>query len=223
MLLREMLQIEKGVTAIVGSGGKTSLMTALSGELSRQGKVIVCTTTHIARPKQIPCLLNEDCRQAERYLQTHELVCLGSQTPDGKLTAPPVAYAELCKWADFVLVEADGSRGLPAKAHDAHEPVIPPQAGQTVCVFGMRAIGGIIAEVVHRPSVFAAQMHVRVSDVLTVRLAAEHLRLERCYTRVFLNQTDDPETAEKAKELAGLLDCPVCMGSLQKGIFECLC
>ena len=47
-MLAAMLKIEKGVTAIIGSGGKTSLMYALAEELGEKNRVIVCTTTLIS-------------------------------------------------------------------------------------------------------------------------------------------------------------------------------
>ena len=51
-MLSDILDIKKGITAIIGSGGKTTLMIKLAKELSQKGKVIICTTTHI-----YPCLL----------------------------------------------------------------------------------------------------------------------------------------------------------------------
>lgn len=38
------------VTAVTGSGGKTSLMLALARELAEEGKVLVTTTTKIYKP-----------------------------------------------------------------------------------------------------------------------------------------------------------------------------
>lgn len=47
MKLQKALEIQPGVTAIIGGGGKTTLMECLAEELSAQARVIVCTTTHI--------------------------------------------------------------------------------------------------------------------------------------------------------------------------------
>lgn len=44
----EALGIVPGITAIIGGGGKTSLMNRLAAELSAAGsRVIICTSTHI--------------------------------------------------------------------------------------------------------------------------------------------------------------------------------
>ena len=47
MKLSEALDVRPGVTAIIGGGGKTTLMECLAAELAAQARVIVCTTTHI--------------------------------------------------------------------------------------------------------------------------------------------------------------------------------
>ena len=58
MNLSEALQIRPGVTAIIGGGGKTTLMERLAHELSGKARVIVCTTTHIYPEKAMPCLVS---------------------------------------------------------------------------------------------------------------------------------------------------------------------
>ena len=42
--------IEHGITAIIGGGGKTTLMYTLANELAEHGSVIVCTSAKIYRP-----------------------------------------------------------------------------------------------------------------------------------------------------------------------------
>ena len=58
---------------------------------------------------------------------------VGTPCGDGKFGPPEQSWAELCTLADYVLVEADGSRGLPLKAHLSHEPVLPQEAGSSPC------------------------------------------------------------------------------------------
>ena len=54
----------------------------------------------------------------------------------------------------MLLVEADGSRRLPLKAHAPHEPVIPKEAGCVLCVVGARGFDRPIRKAVHRPEQF---------------------------------------------------------------------
>lgn len=58
MELAKALDVRPGVTAIIGGGGKTTLMECLAEELSAQARVIVCTTTHIYPEQNMPCLVS---------------------------------------------------------------------------------------------------------------------------------------------------------------------
>ena len=53
MELRELLEIGPGLTALIGGGGKTTLMYHLASELRQQGTVLVCTTTKIWPPAHL--------------------------------------------------------------------------------------------------------------------------------------------------------------------------
>ena len=54
MELWKLLDIRPGLTAVIGSGGTTSLLRVLAQELSRRGSVLLATTTHIMRPDWCP-------------------------------------------------------------------------------------------------------------------------------------------------------------------------
>lgn len=205
------LHIYPGVTAIIGSGGKTTLLYTLAGELARKGSVIVTTSTHIWKPEHLPWIAETG--------KVGGLVCLGTPCENGKLTAPAQSFSQLAELADFVLVEADGSKGLPLKAHAPHEPVIPENAGQVICVVGASGLGRSIKEVVHRPEIF---YELTQSEIATPKAVAEALRKENFHTAVLINQTDSTERAALAKELAGYLTCPVLVAALQKGEMICL-
>ena len=117
MQIAPLLHVGRGVTAIIGGGGKTTLMETLAGELSKKGKVIITTTTHICRPKQYETLLDADEAAVSAALERSGIVCVASQAESGKLCAPWLSMGTLAQLADFVLVEADGAKRLPLKAH----------------------------------------------------------------------------------------------------------
>ena len=206
MLFAEALHITRGVTAIIGSGGKTSLMYRLAQEL--QGRVIVCTSTQIFPPKHIPFV-----QRIEAFEGT---VCVGTPCPNGKLGPPEQSFEELAEIADYVLVEADGSKHLPLKAHAPHEPVIPNKATQRITVVGASGLNQPISEVVHRHEIF---YDLTQSALATPQAVAACLQTEALGDRIFINQTDTNECA--ARELAELLPWPVTLGSLQKGEIVC--
>lgn len=112
--LWKLLGVTQGLTAVIGSGGKTSLLYELAEELRPCGTVLLATTTHIMKPPQYP--FAETAEQLSAALAAEGVACAGSFTPEGKLTAPD--FDGWQQAADFVLVEADGSKRLPAKAHE---------------------------------------------------------------------------------------------------------
>lgn len=211
--LRELLGVTRGVTAVIGSGGKTSLLYRLAEELRTCGTVLLATTTHIIRPPQYP--FAETATQLRAALAAEGAACAGSYTPEGKLTAP--AFDGWEQAADFVLVEADGSKRLPAKAHEAWEPVLPPQRRRTICVLGASAFGQPIRQAAHRPALFAQLAGVPWSAAITPEMAARVIRREGFTDIIYVNQVDEleppPSWAEEFRKEAGI---PVVIGSLQR-------
>ena len=99
MQIAPLLHVGRGVTAIIGGGGKTTLMETLAGELSKKGKVIITTTTHICRPKQYETLLDADEAAVSAALERSGIVCVASQAESGKLCAPWLSMGTLAQLA----------------------------------------------------------------------------------------------------------------------------
>ena len=223
MKLSEALRVQPGVTAIIGGGGKTTLMECLAAELSAQARVIVCTTTHIYPEQNMPCLVSPTEAEVEAELARTRCVCVGSVSESGKFSAPELPFRTLCAMADFVIVEADGAKRLPLKAHASHEPVVPPEANQTILVVGASGFGRPMRESVHRAPIAAQALGVDEDTVVSPELWAKFLNLEALHTRVLVNQAENEQEQKAAKTLAAGLSCPVCMAALQKEWVECLC
>ena len=212
------LPIRPGVTAVIGGGGKTALLRRLGEELSREAAVLLCTTTKIYPFPGIPT-----AHTAAEILDFRgNLLCAGTPLENGKLTAPPLPMAELARRFDYVLVEADGSAGRPLKAHAPHEPVIPPEANQTILVVGASGFGRPILEAAHRPALYARLAGAGEADAATPERAAKVLLAEALHTRVFCNQAEAAPQMAAARTLGRLLDCPVAAGSARKGDIQCL-
>lgn len=140
------------VTALVGGGGKTSTMLALGRELVEAGeRVTITTTTHI-RPVPQPW--------------PEGLSVVGVPVGEGKLgpVAQPDSLAVPGRW---LLIEADGSRGRPAKAPAPWEPVLTEQTGLVLAVQGLTAVGGRVDAVCHRPERVCALLGVLPEHLLT--------------------------------------------------------
>ena len=223
MKLSEALDVRPGVTAIIGGGGKTTLMECLAAELAAQARVIVCTTTHIYPEQTMPCLVSPTEAEVRAALARAGCVCVGSVSENGKLSAPELPFRTLCALAGYVLVEADGAKRLPLKAHAAHEPVVPPEANQTILVVGASGFGKPMRESVHRAPLAAQALGVGEDTIVTPELWASFLNFEALHTRVLVNQAENEQEQTTARALAAGLHCPVCMAALQKRWIECLC
>lgn len=216
----EALDIRTGVTAIIGSGGKSTLLSVLAQELA-PAAVVLCTTTHMFPPEGVPTLCTRDEREVADALAARRAVCLGAPAGDGRLRAPLLPMDRLADLADYVLVEADGSRTLPLKAHAPHEPVVPDEAGEVICVAGLSGLGQPIRSCAHRPERYAALAGLGEDEPVTPAAAAAVLNAEGLADRYYLNQADDAAGEALARTLAGLLDRPAAYGSLHRRVVRC--
>jgi probable selenium-dependent hydroxylase accessory protein YqeC len=235
--------------ALVGGGGKTSLMFALARELRSQGRrVVTGTTTKILyrEVQSCPCVIlpasgtrwHEKMRDA---LETHGLVfidqgVLGSGKVEG--IHPDVAdliYRD--PKVDFLIIEADGSAGRPVKAPAAHEPVIPRSATTVIAVMGLEALGkSLVPEVVFRLELFEEMTGLKSGDPLTLHALAMPFQAPSGLFKgvpptarraVFLNKLDLLHDQKEAMELADMLlhasatlvDMVV-MGSITMGSYQ---
>ena len=212
--LAEALGVRPGVTSVIGSGGKTSLLAALASELP--GTVILTTTTHILPFEGIFTFTMQGMHGLAEKLAESRVVCVGSQAEkNGKLVAPELGIDVLATLADYVIVEADGARRLPLKAHATWEPVIPACSNRTIVVFGASGLGHPVREKIHRPELFCELTGCAPNDLATPELVARAANAETLADVALVNQAD--VAPEQARELAALLAIPAFVGSVRDG------
>ena len=219
----EALGVRQGVTAVIGGGGKTTLLRTLGEELARSGaRVILATTTKFLPFPGIETVPGGE-REIAEALGRAPLVCAAAPWGEsGKLAESPVPMARLAALADYVLVEADGSAGLPLKAHAPHEPVIPAEAVRTILALGASGFGRPIREAAHRPERYAELAGCGIGAAVTPELAARVIRAEGLGDLVLVNQAETPEAREMARKMAESLPLPVWAGSLRRGEIVCV-
>lgn len=215
-------RIPRGVSSIIGSGGKTSLMHALSLILSKKGKVLLSTSTHIYPFSHCENIIVRESDSPEKILSLvkegfskENILCLGAEGREGKLSKAPISFSALESTCDYLLLEADGSKRLPAKAHNEREPQIPKESNLTILVFGASALNKEIRLVVHRPEIFRALFSPAPPEesLLSKEILAEALQKEGLGDIVLVNQADSIEKKER-ENLRSFLE-----ETLQKPVF----
>jgi len=178
--LSEILGIEKNeIISITGSGGKTTLLYLLAGELAHLGfKAILTTTTHLKKPdaEDLPLIIDENeeslLRRVRETLKEFPCVLAArSCSPEGKLDGFGGDFiGKLLNLAetDVVLVEADGARMKSLKGYAPHEPVIPSATTQILVVVGLDCVGRPLSEeCVHRSALAAEAFGIREGEIIT--------------------------------------------------------
>jgi molybdenum cofactor cytidylyltransferase len=174
------LGVEPGdLVALVGGGGKTSLMLALGRALVGAGqRVILTTTTRIAShelalaPAACPAgddealaaaLASAGCCLVTREVGPHKAAGVEPDMPRQWLARPDV---------DVVVVEADGAAQRPVKLPADHEPALPDGTTLLVALVGIDALAGPLEQVAHRPERVASWLGISPGEWLTPALLA---------------------------------------------------
>ena len=226
MNLHKALEIRPGVTSVIGSGGKSTLLARLAAELAEGGATVaLATTTHFMPFPGVACVAGGSAEEVRLALAAHGVTCVaapagGATGAAGKLGPAALAPVELARLADYVLVEADGSKRLPLKAHAAWEPVVPEGSTQSVLVVGASGFGRPVHEAVHRPERFCELAGCLPEDEATPEAVAAVIRAEGLAGRVVVNQCEGEGALACAQRLEALLDVPVAAGSLREGHLE---
>ena len=237
---------ENQAVAVIGSGGKTSLIWHLAATLSPGRRVLVTPTAKMLVPEKTIY----DRYYGDTLPVSSPGVTLGGvfNRTSGKLESYPLTDLErIVPEYNLVLLEADGSRGLPLKAWNEREPVIPEYTDLTIGILPLWPLGkSLTKKIVHREDLFMALTGASEGE----KLKAEHIiklitggnagragaqerpgLFTRSYGRkiLFFNQIEDEEQMLKARELARLLPqkfrtglCTIAAGSVKANTLEVL-
>lgn len=169
--------------ALVGGGGKTTLVHALGDQLD--GRVVLTTTTKMGADehRDLPVLLDPPASDVIAAASSGPVMVWSRIDGQKAIGVGPTRCDDWFAAVDHVVVEADGSRGRPFKAPSEFEPVIPSTATHVVHVIGADALGRVIADQCHRPLRVAALAGCRADQRLDPHLAARVALHERGVTR----------------------------------------
>ena len=229
--------------ALVGAGGKTTLMFALAEELRSRGSRVLTGTTTKVRQEQAESarqviLTDLDSRwrdTLERAIMKNGLAFIASKpAASGKVQgiAPGLAD-ELFEQSgiDYMVLEADGAKGKLIKAPAQHEPVVPVTATAVIGLIGADALGRPCSrEDVFRVEKFMEITGARKYETITPEMVAKLAVHEEGLFKgcpgaakrvIFINRMD---LAGDRKLLQGLTELlrdsyRVVTGSLKKGLY----
>ncbi|MBS6195404.1 MAG: putative selenium-dependent hydroxylase accessory protein YqeC [Clostridiales bacterium] len=200
-LWHQYLEIPENTKCIcaVGSGGKTSLLYRLAEEYRKIGKkVLVCTTTKMFVP-ETDFVSGEDAGRVCRKLKKDGFAVTGVLTETDSEKFGPVRteiWEEIYRYAEMVLVEADGSKRLPLKAPGKQEPVIPQECEFLIAVSGLSAIGNRLADVCYRAELAAEILQcgpehpVTEEELVKLLLTGYEAFMQNRNGCFYFNQTD---------------------------------
>lgn len=215
------------VISLTGAGGKTTAMYQLADELAEMGKrVMVTTTTHIARPRQGQILEVKHVSQVTETAWKTPILTVGRAEKQEcgntvqKLAAPQGLDDDgelnrLLEICDVILIEADGAACHPVKIPRGGEPVILPRTGLVIACAGLQGLDQTWKAGCFRFESSGAWMERSGEEKILPEDMARILSDERgtkknvprgaCRYQILLNQADDREKMEQAEAVAAAL------------------
>ena len=236
MNLYSVLGLKAGVISFIGGGGKTTAIFKLAKELSSQGKkVIVTTTTKMFIPdsSQVDKLLMDpNIIEIDEALKVYGCIGVAGIIQDGKIHGVDNQRISLMKdLADYVLVEADGSKRLPIKVPNSNEPVIPSSTDSLVIVVGLSALDKPVNKVCFRAEKAMEILGIDESCPLSIENILKLINspnglskgIGAYNTTLILNQSDviTKDQLSKVKMCFGkTVTIPVILASIQKETYH---
>lgn len=173
-LIRKMHLDDSRIITLTGAGGKTTLLYALSGYLSRTQNTLLTTTTHIVEPRDLPnavLVTREDAAALRAAFLSSRLAALGipvsglsgaagplettaaadaaGRPASTTVASPAAADGPVLKWRAPSLSFLDEIRDIPARIvcegdGSRRLPVKVPRRGEPVLYPGTDTVIGVI-------------------------------------------------------------------------------
>lgn len=208
-----LLKEQRHCICAVGGGGKTTIIKALAFEFIKQrDKVLSLTTTKIKAPDYGILIKEESFALVE---QASGIITVALPFKGEKLTGVSKEFQrQLLKEYPVVLIEADGSKGLPSKAPNETEPVIPEETTTVIAIQGIDALNRPIQEVCHRPEKVCELLGKSSDQLLTKEDMAELFLNERGLKKgvngaeywTIIQKVDTKERVKMAQSIASIME-----------------
>ena len=191
------------ITAIVGAGGKTTLLHELAEKYIKEGKsVFVTTTTHMLIEPDT--LLTDDPEEIKASLIREGYAMAGIKTGEKITSLSQCTYEHVCEYADEVLVEADGAKHFPLKIPNENEPVIPENAERIIVVCGMHSLGKPAHETIFRLDTAKDTFGITGNTLITPGIIQK--LTNKCYIEKLMEKYKDKEIIIHAANATSLYE-----------------
>lgn len=234
--LSSVFNIKKGdIVSIVGSGGKTTLMFKLAHELKDKYRVLVTTSTKIYMPsEEYDIYTNIESFINNKGKNDITIIAKDINRDNNKLIGINNDDLDILKaYFDIILIEADGSKGLPLKGWKEHEPVILNNSNKTIGILPADLVNKkIIPNLVYNLDEFnKLTENSNLFDFDAIKKICTNknglFKDSKGTSYLFLNRADADENIKTTMELAAYLqeyehNFIICCGSLKnEEYYEC--
>ncbi len=178
------------IIIVCGAGGKTSYIKKIA-ENNKDKKIVITTTTKIFKPENYTENINN------HSFDNDNIIVLGKKYNEKKLMyAGDEQLKNAIKYADIVLIEADGAKYHSLKIPSDEEPVIPNflygRISQIVVIMGLHSLGRKFKEVCFRYNLCDEIEPERIVDLDTINYIADKyyinkLRCKCSNIKLYLN------------------------------------
>lgn len=176
------------IVAAVGGADKTSLVFSLAADAARRGLPALATSTVKFRPPRredfpAPERCSEDALPSRFADITRDrgFCALVSAEADGRASGfTPAAISALApENVGLIAVQADGSRGMPLKAPDRHEPAMPAAATDVIVCAGLAVLGKPLdVRSAHRPELVGRLANAAAGVLVTADIIFDVINSE---------------------------------------------
>lgn len=200
--------------ALIGSGGKTTLIRTLARENRSTKRVLISNTINMDRIPEfevdfIDYEFREDYALCD-YSHPGVFVLSYEIEPDNTLRGLPLDVLEAqMDCFELNLIECDESRQRPIKAWRPDEPSLPESTDITLGILDIKALGlKISVETVHNLDVFCDLTSKKVGDIITREDIKKLIlnpdmmfRTARGRRVLFINKVENPIMMAYARDL----------------------
>ncbi|WP_300368545.1 selenium cofactor biosynthesis protein YqeC [Brachyspira sp.] len=165
------------VIIVCGAGGKTSYIKNIA-ENYKDKKIVITTTTKIFKTKKYRDIININS------FDDDNIIVLGKEYDEKKLMyAGDEQLNNAIKYADIILIEADGSKYHALKIPNDNEPVIPEflygKTYEIIIIMGLHSLGRKFKETCFRYNLCKEIDGEKIVDLETINYIANKYYIDK--------------------------------------------